>query len=85
MLSVATSIDALAVGLSIALLKISIWTPALIIGIVAGMFTIIGLYVGQKIGSAARLSHWAELVGGIVLLIIGIKILYDHEALFFLV
>ncbi|MBN1929994.1 MAG: manganese efflux pump [Desulfobacterales bacterium] len=84
LLSVATSIDALAVGLSIALLKISIWTPALIIGIVAGMFTIIGLHMGKKIGSAVRLSHWAEIIGGIVLLIIGLKILHDHEALFFI-
>lgn len=85
MLSVATSIDALAVGLSIALLKISIWSSALIIGIVAGMFTIIGLHLGQKIGSATRLSHWAEIVGGTVLLIIGLKILYDHHALSFLI
>lgn len=84
-LSVATSIDALAVGLSLSMLKISIWTPALIIGLVAGMFTIIGLQLGQKVGSAASLSRYAEIIGGIVLLIIGLKILYEHNALAFLV
>jgi len=84
-LSVATSIDALAVGLSLSMLKISIWTPALIIGIVAGIFTIIGLKLGQKVGSAHRLSRYAEIIGGMVLLIIGLKILYEHHALAFLV
>ena len=83
-LSVATSIDALAVGLSLSMLKISIWTPALIIGLVAGMFTIIGLQLGQKVGSAASLRRYAEIIGGIVLLLIGLKILYEHNALVFL-
>jgi len=83
-LSVATSIDALAVGLSISMLKVSIWTPALIIGLVAGMFTLMGLQLGQKVGSAARIGHYAEIIGGIVLLLIGLKILYEHDALAFL-
>ena len=83
MLSVATSIDALAVGFSISMLNVSIWLPAAIIGVVAGMFTIIGLQIGKRIGSAARLSCYAEIVGGIVLLGIGLKILYEHGALFF--
>jgi len=82
-LSVATSIDALAVGLSIAVLNISIWTPALIIGLVAGMFTIVGLQIGKRIGSAARLSRYADIIGGIVLLAIGLKILHEHGALGF--
>ena len=82
-LSVATSIDALAVGLSLSMLKISIWGPALIIGLIAGMFTIIGLQLGQKVGSVGRLSRYAEIIGGIVLLIIGLKILYEHSALVF--
>ena len=77
-LSVATSIDALAVGLSISVLNISIWTPALIIGVVAGMFTIGGLQIGKRIGSAARLSRNADLIGGIVLFCIGLKILHEH-------
>jgi putative Mn2+ efflux pump MntP len=79
-LSVATSIDALAVGFSISLLSISIWTPALIIGIVAGLFSVVGLLVGERIGSAKRLSLFAEIVGGVVLIVIGLNILYEHGA-----
>jgi putative Mn2+ efflux pump MntP len=83
-LSVATSIDALAVGLSISILNVSIWTPALIIGIVAGIFSIVGLQIGKRIGSATRLSRYADAIGGIVLLAIGIKILHEHGVLSFL-
>lgn len=83
MLSVATSIDALAVGLSISMLNVSIWIPALIIGIVAGIFTIIGLQIGKRIGSVVRLSLYTETIGGIVLLAIGLNILHEHGALLF--
>jgi putative Mn2+ efflux pump MntP len=83
-LSVATSIDALAVGLSISILNVSIWTPALIIGIVAGIFTVVGLQIGKKIGSATLLSRYAGAIGGIVLLAIGFKILHEHGALPFI-
>jgi len=83
MLSIATSIDALAVGFSISMLKASIWTPALIIGLVAGMFTVVGLQIGQRIGGATRLSLYAETIGGIVLIAIGFNILHEHGALFF--
>ena len=83
MLSVATSIDALAVGLSISMLNVSIWTPALVIGIVAGIFTIIGLQIGKRIGSVMRLSLYIEAIGGIVLLAIGLNILHEHGALLF--
>ena len=78
MLSVATSIDALAVGFGLSLLKISIWMPALIIGIVAGTFTLIGMRIGERIGGAKRLSLYAETIGGVVLISIGLNILYDH-------
>jgi len=78
MLSVATSIDALAVGFGLSLLKISIWMPALIIGIVAGTFTLIGMRIGERIGAAKRLSLYAEATGGIVLISIGLNILYEH-------
>ena len=81
MLSFATSIDALAVGLSMSLIRVSIWVPALIIGIVAGAFTIIGLELGKRVGSVAGLSRYAEAFGGIVLLIIGLKILHEHGVL----
>ena len=80
-LSVATSIDALAVGLTISMLKVSIWTPALIIGVVAGIFTILGLYLGKSVGSAERLSPIAEVLGGVVLLGIAVKILIEHQVL----
>lgn len=82
-LSIATSIDALAVGFSLSLLKVSIWMPAFIIGIVAGVFTIVGLQIGEKIGSAQQLSRYAEALGGCVLIIIGLNILYEHGVLTF--
>ncbi len=78
MLSVATSIDALAVGLSFAMLKISVWFPALIIGIVATVLTAAGLHLGRIVGAASRLGKNAEIGGGLVLIAIGIKILHDH-------
>ncbi len=81
MLSVATSIDALAVGVTISVLKVSIWTPALVIGLVAGLFTVLGLYLGKSVGSAERLSPVAEVLGGLVLLGIAVKILIEHQAL----
>jgi len=78
LLSIATSIDALAVGFSVSMLQVSILTPALIIGVVAGLFTLIGFYMGQLIGTFSRLGNYAEVFGGIILLIIGIHILYQH-------
>jgi len=82
MLSVATSIDALAVGLSLSMIKISIWIPALIIGIIAALFTTLGMHLGKTLGSAGHIGRIAEICGGIVLLGIGINILYEHGALF---
>jgi len=82
-LSIATSIDALALGLSLAIINVSIWTPAFIIGMVAGVFTILGLQIGKRLGSAIRLSLYAETIGGIVLIVIGMKILHEHGALSF--
>jgi putative Mn2+ efflux pump MntP len=84
MLSVATSIDALAVGLSLSMINVSIWTPALIIGLVAGVFTTVGMHLGKMIGNMAQLSRWAEMTGGIVLLAIGVNILREHGALAFI-
>jgi putative Mn2+ efflux pump MntP len=78
MLSVATSIDALAVGLSLSLLKISIWLPALVIGLVATIATAAGLHLGKKAGASSHLSSYAEITGGIVLIVIGLKVLYEH-------
>ncbi len=81
MLSLSTSIDALAVGLTLSMLQVSIWIPALVIGLVAGLFTVLGLYLGKSVGSAERLSPIAEVLGGVVLLVIAAKILIEHRAL----
>ena len=75
-LSVATSIDALAVGLSLALLGVSIWVPSVVIGVVAGLLTLVGLRFGRRLG--ARFERWARACGGAVLLLIGIHILIEH-------
>jgi len=75
-LSVATSIDALAVGLSIAFLQVSVWVPSVVIGIVAGTLTTLGIVFGSRLGK--RWQHRAEIAGGCVLILIGIRILISH-------
>ncbi len=75
-LAIATSIDALAVGLSLSAINISIITPSMIIGIVTFMFCIIGVYVGNRLGHLFESE--IEVIGGIILIGIGIKILLDH-------
>lgn len=74
-LSVATSIDALAVGISLSLINMEIWSPALLIGIAALIMTYIGMKIGMKVGD--HLGQWAERIGGIVLIAIGIRILAE--------
>lgn len=71
-LSVATSIDALAVGISLAMLNVMVWFPALVIGLVAALFTILGLVFGSRIG--AIWGRRVEIFGGLVLISIGLKI-----------
>lgn len=78
MLSVATSIDALAVGLSFSFLKISIWFPALVIGVVALVLTAAGIHLGHYVGRRSKLGPYSEIVGGLVLIGIGIKTLHEH-------
>jgi len=80
-LSVATSIDALTVGLSMSLLHVPILFPIIIIGIVALTFTVVGLHLGKGIGSLMRIGKYAEIIGGTVLWAIGIDILIRHEAI----
>jgi len=77
-LSVATSIDALAIGLSFAVLKVGVWFPALFIGITATALTAFGLHLGCLLSNAAKLGAKAEIFGGLVLVAIGLKILSDH-------
>ncbi len=75
-LAVATSIDALAVGLSLAALGVSIWVPSVVIGAVAAVLTTIGALFGSRLGR--RFGLWAERFGGIVLVGIGVRILLEH-------
>jgi manganese efflux pump family protein len=75
-LSVATSIDALAVGLSMAFLEVSVWGPAVVIGLVAAALTAVGIAFGSRLGR--RVGRWAEALGGTVLLGIGVRILFSH-------
>ena len=77
-LSVATSIDALAVGISLAFLRIPIVTPILIIGIVTFLLSFLGVYAGSRIGHF--LERKIETLGGLILIGIGMKILVEHLA-----
>lgn len=82
MLSVATSIDALAVGISFACLGYtslsSLTLPVVIIGVVSTLFAIVGHYLGIHFGAAISRRLRPSLFGGIVLIFIGIKILLSH-------
>ena len=75
MLAIATSIDALAVGLSLSILGHVIWIPALVIGLVAAAFTLVGLHLGKVLGTASSLGKYAEIGGGVVLILIGLNVL----------
>ena len=76
MLAIATSIDALAVGVSFAFLRVSIIPAALIICIITFILCAIGVFVGNKVGDIFK--GYAELVGGIILILIGFNILNEH-------
>jgi putative Mn2+ efflux pump MntP len=76
LLSVATSIDALAVGLSFSLLQVSITIPVIAIGVVAFLFSFGGFNFGNKLGNF--FERKVQVIGGIVLVAIGIKILLEH-------
>jgi len=75
-LSVATSIDALAVGLSMAAVGVNALAPAAIIGLVSFLVTLIGAKLGPALGRIV--GRRAELVGGLILIAIGVKILIGH-------
>jgi putative Mn2+ efflux pump MntP len=75
-LSIATSLDALAVGLSLAALRVAIVFPAAVIGVVAFLMTVLGMKIGPALGKV--IGRRAELLGGLILILIGIKILADH-------
>lgn len=76
-MALATSIDALIVGIGIGLLGETIWFPALIIGVTTFVFSISGIYIGHHLGHKMNLK--LELIGGFVLIGLGIKILIEHS------
>lgn len=78
LLSIAVSIDALAVGLSLGLLGVTIWTPALIIGIVTSALSLLGLRMGNGFGK--KYGKPVEILGGLVLIAIGVRIVISHLA-----
>lgn len=75
-LAVATSIDALAVGVTFAFLHVNIILAAALIGVITFVMSAIGVKVGNIFG--ARYKSRAELAGGIILVILGIRILLEH-------
>jgi len=74
--SIATSIDAFAVGISFAFLDIDIFIPVIIIGVVTFIASLIGLQIGKYMG--VRFGKYIEIFGGLVLIGIGLKILIEH-------
>ena len=75
-LSLATSIDALAVGISFAFLNMTMITPTIVIAGVTFAFSLVGVYIGRQFGR--RIHNFAEVVGGVILIGIGVKILLEH-------
>lgn len=75
-LAVATSIDALAVGVSLAFLEVGIWHASVIIGVVAAVASVAGVRIGDALGRL--IGKRAELLGGLILIAIGLKILAEH-------
>lgn len=75
-LSIATSIDALAVGISLAMLEVNIWYPSVIIGIITAALSLLAIRLGNKLGML--FGQRMEIIGGSVLIAIGFRILLSH-------
>ena len=76
MMAIATSIDALAVGVSFAFLSVDLWKSVTVIGITTFLFSFVGVRIGNVFGS--RYSKAAEITGGVILILLGCKILVEH-------
>ena len=76
MMAIATSIDALAVGVSFAFLSVDLWKSVIVIGITTFLFSFAGVRIGNIFGS--RYSKAAEITGGVILILLGCKILVEH-------
>lgn len=81
LLAIATSIDALAVGITFAFLRTNIWEAIAVIGVTTFVCSIIGVFIGNRFG--IKYKSKAELAGGIILVLIGTKILLEHLGLLF--
>jgi putative Mn2+ efflux pump MntP len=79
-LSVATSIDALAVGISFAFLEVAILPAVALIGVLTAAVTLAGVFIGHRAGG--RFGRPAEIAGGVILTLIGTRILLDHLGVF---
>lgn len=75
-LSIATSLDALSVGMSLSLSNISVYLDVLIIGVITFLFSCMGVLIGNKFGNKYKTK--AEIIGGIILIMIGIKVLLEY-------
>lgn len=75
-LAIATSIDALAVGITFAFLKVNIMLASSLIGSITFILAIVGVLIGSVVGG--KFKNKAELLGGIILILIGVKILLEH-------
>ena len=76
LLAIATSIDALAVGVSFACIQVELWSSVLIIGLTTFVFSVLGVKIGNVFGSKYEKS--AGIIGGIILILIGLKIILEH-------
>lgn len=76
MLAIATSIDALAVGISLAMTQVNVAATALVIGTITFVISLLGVRLGKRVGQG--IQQRAGLVGGLILIGIGVKILVEH-------
>ncbi|MCX6139165.1 MAG: manganese efflux pump MntP family protein [Ignavibacteriales bacterium] len=75
MLSVATSLDALAVGITLAMIHVEIWYPSAVIGIITACLSFLALKIGSRLSGA--FGKWMEIAGGLIITLIGVKLLLE--------
>ena len=76
LLAIATSIDALAVGVSFACIQVNLWSSLVVIGLTTFLFSFLGVKIGNVFG--AKYEKSAGIIGGIIMILIGLKILLEH-------
>ena len=75
-LAVATSIDALTIGVTLAFINVNIWVVVTSIGVVTFVFSLVGVLIGRRVGS--MFGNKAKIIGGVILIYLGVKILLEH-------